>query len=353
MNMKDVVVGERYKDILVLNEENDINQKGIKFYKCQCVRCGKIFTTRKSQIGKIETCGCGRKGTPRIDLTGQRFGRLTVISPTVAEDGAAAWLCQCDCGNKVIYKARALRQSKTKSCGCLKMDVLHAKAKDLTGMNFGFLTVIKRVENIGSRTAYLCRCQCGKEKVIAALNLTTGKTISCGCYKDKRCGEKFRTHGLTETRLYNVWSGIHFRCGENSKGANRKNYFLRGIRVCDEWSGKNGFQAFHDWAYSHGYDENAPKGRCTIDRIDVNGNYEPSNCRWVSVDIQANNTTKTKYITYRGETLSLGEAASKYCIPRVVLWKRLRRGWDVETAIETPVSNSNKYITIQRKKEGK
>ena len=109
----------------------------------------------------------------------------------------------------------------------------------------------------------------------------------------------------------------------------------------------------YDWAYSHGYDENAPKGQCTIDRIDVNGNYEPSNCRWVSVDIQANNTTKTKYITYRGETLSLGETANKYHISRIVLWKRLRRGWDVETAIETPVSNSNKYITIQKKKEGK
>lgn len=169
---------------------------------------------------------------------------------------------------------------------------------DLTGHKFGRLTVLKESEHrdLDGNIYWVCKCDCGNIKNIISRSLRTGRTISCGCYNlennQKRLGQhKYnQTHGKSDTRLYYVYKTMKNRC-YNPKIPKYKNYGARGIKVCDEW--KNSFQAFYDWAISTGYDENAKYGECTIERKDVNGDYCPENCCWIPASEQAKNKTTT------------------------------------------------------------
>ena len=163
---------------------------------------------------------------------------------------------------------------------------------DLSGKRFGKLMVIERVgTDRNHRPTWKCICDCGTEKVIDGSSLRSGMTVSCGCYGKEQRLKSHITHRKTNTRLFNVWQNIKRRCYTKTNPS-YKYYGERGISVCDEWL--NSFDAFREWAYANGYDETAQKGKCTIDRIDVNGNYEPSNCRWVSMAEQNKNTRRSK-----------------------------------------------------------
>ena len=166
---------------------------------------------------------------------------------------------------------------------------------DLTGKRFGKLTVIKQAEHEGRHSYWLCSCDCGAKKVIRGTSLTSGKQISCGCVRHERLalGNKALTkHGGTNTRLYHVWRGMIDRT-ERKGNRSYKNYGARGIKICKEW--RENFDTFREWAIKNGYDETAKFGDCTIDRIDVDGNYEPNNCRWADAKTQALNTRRRKY----------------------------------------------------------
>lgn len=182
------------------------------------------------------------------------------------------------------------------------------QVKDLAGFRFGRLTVISRAENDKSGNArWLCRCECGRKKVVAGYSLTRGLTKSCGCYQKEIARENAQkniknkcmfTHGLSYDNLYIRWAAMKARC-YNPKHTSYKNYGGRGIRICDEW--RNDFSSFYEWAIHNGYRKDL-----TIDRIDNNGNYEPSNCRWVSRIVQQNNRRNTRKerffgVTERGE----------------------------------------------------
>lgn len=164
---------------------------------------------------------------------------------------------------------------------------------DLTGQRFGRLTVIERTGEQGSRSMWLCRCDCGNLSTVSVSNLRNGHTQSCGCLVPERTSQVMTKHGgkgkEKTDRLYPVWRSMKQRC-LSPKNRAFKWYGALGVTVCEEWS--KSYKAFRDWALANGYDENADRAKCTLDRIDCFGNYEPSNCRWVDMKVQARNKRK-------------------------------------------------------------
>lgn len=136
-------------------------------------------------------------------------------------------------------------------------------------------------------------------------------------------------HGLKGTRLYNIWHSMKQRC-HYSLSKDYQRYGGRGITICDEW--ENDFMSFYNWAMRNGYNSNL-----TLDRIDVNGNYEPSNCRWVSIKDQNNNRRSCKKITYNGETHNLTQWALILGINKNTLIARLNKGWPIKRAFSESV----------------
>ena len=201
---------------------------------------------------------------------------------------------------------------------------------------YGRLTVKektkKRVSGGYDVIAWKCQCECGKETIVTPSHLAIGKVKSCGCLQRDRAREANVKHGDYNERLYKIRSQMIARCySPNSQSYS--NYGGRGITVCDEWLGENGYGNFKKWALSNGYRDNL-----SIDRIDVNGNYEPLNCRWADDFIQNNNTRRNVKITYNGETHSLSEwgriKPNGLCYD--TLRSRLRDGWSIEDAFSKP-----------------
>lgn len=170
---------------------------------------------------------------------------------------------------------------------------------DLTGKRFGRLKVIKMADyRKRKRVVWTCECDCGNIIDIPGIYLTKKNgTKSCGCIVKK--------HGMFGTRLYNVWHTMKERCYVKTQ-TSYPNYGGRGIKVCEEWQE---FIPFMEWSYANGYDENAKRGECTLDRINPNGDYCPGNCRWVGWDVQANNKSSNVYIEYDGEIDTLSNHA--------------------------------------------
>lgn len=202
------------------------------------------------------------------------------------------------------------------------------KSLDLIGKRFGRLTVIDKIGTSKKtrQCIWLCKCDCGNEKEVPTSYLTSGDTTSCGCYR-KECElknlSKFwgkpRTHGLSKTRIYQIWADMKDRCN-NINSLSYKDYGKRGIKVCNEWL--NDFMNFYKWAMNNGYNE-----KLTIDRIDVNGNYEPNNCRWASWKLQANNKRTSRKITIYGETKTAYEFEKQYGIKAHLLIDRYDKGY--------------------------
>ena len=222
-----------------------------------------------------------------IDLTGQKFGRLTVLAKEgVANSGHALWLCKCDCGSTKVVSSNQLR-SGTQSCGCLQRENAAKAAR---------------------------------------------KNAHNGYRKKNNIGKEYH-------RLHQSYKDMLNRC-HSTKNRSYNQYGKRGITVCNEW--KNSFDSFKKWSLDNGYDK-----KLTLDRINVNGNYEPNNCRWISVKEQNNNRRNNVVVTYNGETMTLHELSERYTdISYKTLWARLNKGWDLSSAIETPVrrSRNGRYI---------
>ena len=161
--------------------------------------------------------------------------------------------------------------------------------------------------------------------------MTRGRIRSCGCRHEQ--------HGMTKDRLYHEWTDMRKRCSKTYIKSFPQ-YGGRGIKVCDEW--ENSFIAFRDWALANGYSDNL-----TIDRIDVNGNYEPSNCRWVTKKEQGNNKRNNRVLAHNGKTQTLTQWAEETGIPYSCLQKRIKYGWSVERILTTPVRERK----LQNKKD--
>lgn len=211
---------------------------------------------------------------------------------------------------------------------------------DITGKRFGRLVVIGEVERKGTRVFWECQCDCGNRTTVESYPLRHGATNSCGCLNNEMRIARSVTHGETETRLYRTWSHIKGRCFTPTDAA-YQNYGGRGITMCEEW--RNDFTSFRDWAQSHGYREDL-----TIDRINNNGNYEPSNCRWVSQKIQ--NRNRRDNFLYKGKCLS--DWCEETGLSHSLVLARIRRlGWSIEKALFTPARTFTRSSTKLTHKE--
>jgi len=209
-----------------------------------------------------------------------------------------------------------------------------SKRVDLTGKKFGYLTAIKPTRMTEEHSQlWLCRCDCGNFKEVEARYLKRKRPHNCGCMTKKLQSSRSENHGASGTRLYYVWYSIRCRC-EREYSSEYQNYGGRGISVCAEW--RDSFPAFQEWALSNGYDENAPRGECTIDRIDVDGDYEPSNCRWVDITTQANNRRNNRYVTIDGVTKTITEWCRETGIKSHIAYWRIKSGWEPARAVTEP-----------------
>lgn len=195
---------------------------------------------------------------------------------------------------------------------------------DLTGKRFGRLLVLGRDETKAKdgHGRWMCQCDCGNTVSVRSNNLASGHTKSCGCYKLMRTTK----HGQSKSRLYNIFNKMVSRCYDE-KFKQYNDYGGRGIRVCDEWL--YSFQSFYEWAIANGYSD-----ELTIDRINVNGDYAPNNCRWSTRKVQSNNTRRNVYYTYNRKTKTIAEWSAVTGINYNTLRARLQRyGWSIGKAL--------------------
>lgn len=264
-----------------------------------------------------------------VDLTGLRFGRLVVLHETRV-NGRKRWVCSCDCGGITTTCGQHLVSGHTKSCGCLQRDrTSEACGKDYTGARFGRLFVVEKVSNAGGSALYRCVCDCGTVAEVNGSNLVSGATRSCGCIRKEAAAKLKFSHGEHGTRIYRCWRNMLERC-ENPKCNEYPHYGRRGISVCEEWHDP---VLFFKWAKESGYRDDL-----SIDRIDVNGDYCPDNCRWADNATQARNKTNNVKITFAGRTMILADWAQETGLSAKSITYRLRHGWSVEDALTKPAS---------------
>lgn len=217
-----------------------------------------------------------------IDMSGQVYGRLTVIAPAKMGNGRTGWLCRCWCGKETTFLGSALRTGNNKSCGCLHRSGL------APGNRFGSLVVIQEVapEQWGryKKRIALCRCDCGQETTTRLEYLRSGHTSTCGCQRAEIVRGLNTTHGGSGTRLHKTWHGMKERCF-NPNTKSYQYYGAKGVTVAPEWLG---FAAFRDWALANGYRDDL-----TIERKNPFGIYEPGNCCWIPKSEQRYNRRDT------------------------------------------------------------
>jgi hypothetical protein len=306
------------------------NTKGNAIWHCEC-ECGRTKSTTSNNLIQGQTTTCGEC---LYDLTGQRFGRLVVIGQGPRKNGKRTWECKCGCGGLRTTTSSYLKSGREVSCGC------RSNIIDITGERYGRLTVLKYSHTEEGKAMWFCACECGEKTIIQGNLLRNGHTKSCGCLRLEILEATRTSHGLCnkEPRLYEIWNGIKARCNRKNHRA-YEDYGGRGIKVCPEWN--NDFKDFCEWAMKNGYEEDL-----SIDRIEVNGDYEPSNCRWTTVQEQSRNRRSNVKIEINGEIKTITEWSEISGISYSTLRNRWKKGWPTDQLF-TPVKK-NKW-NIRRK----
>lgn len=198
--------------------------------------------------------------------------------------------------------------------------------KSLVGLRSGRLLLLSHHGLIGPLHHWLCQCDCGNQVLVGVSRLNNGHTQSCGCLQKERASQAKFKHGQSNSRMQIVWSGMKARC-YYPRHKQFADYGGRGITVCERWR-----DSFLNFIADMG---ECPKGM-SIERIDNNGNYEPSNCRWATQREQCANTRRTRNLTFRGETMCVSAWARRLgCVSGSII-SRLRYGWTPEKILTTP-----------------
>ena len=336
---KEPMIGRTFGRLTVISEEGR-SKNGSITYLCSC-SCGKQVVVKGTALrnGNNLSCGCLKKEllSKRSikNLAGKTINGIKVIEEAGRTNAQKVkWLCVCpECGENFIAIGNSLVSNRVKRCPkCSKKkhaeiitEAIHNKAdryakEKLIGKKYGSLEIIKRTDkkDKNGKCLYECYCSlCGQTSLFALQNLRRRKT--CGCVKPHV------KHGLRNHRLYHTWMGMKTRC-YNPNSPEYKNYGGRGISICSKWF--SDFKVFYDWALSNGYED-----ALTIERINVNGNYEPSNCTWIPMSEQSNNTRRNNRFTYKGETLNIAQWTKKYNVGRHIIEEGVRNN-NLEAAIK-------------------
>ncbi len=211
---------------------------------------------------------------------------------------------------------------------------------DIVGQKWGRLTAVRwtgrnREGRLGqSGQIWLFSCECGGEVEVIPYAVKTGNTHSCGCLRKESTSRTFKKHGMSNSKENKTWRAMHSRCSTDPESADYEYYAARGISVCERWNDFNNFLADVGMC---------PDPTYSIDRIDNNGNYEPSNCRWASKEEQCRNTSRNRYLTLNGRTQLLVDWARELKTDQSVIRGRIdRHGWSVEEALTRPIVSRKK-----------
>lgn len=277
MKVSEIKIGETYNGVKVLEK---FREKGHTKYWCICPVCGKRFSMKAETVGIAHQCKECNANSRIVDISGKRFGRLVAIeyagkiTSEISPTTISLWKCKCDCGNQITVRYPALISSNTRSCGCL-------------------LDESRKINNVNKR-----------------------RSVS----------HDFVFEGnLDNHPLRLIWKSMLMRCN-NPHVKNYNNYGGRGIKVCDRWSGDLGFENFVN-------DMGERPDGTTLDRIDVNGNYEPSNCRWATTEQQMNNRTDNSRIILNGESITCAQLCKRYGFYRTYVTHLIHDGVDVNEVI--------------------
>ena len=203
------------------------------------------------------------------------------------------------------------------------------KKMDLVGQKFGRLLVIAKSEPLHGHVRWLCKCDCGNERIVHGSSLKSGNTTSCGCYKTENAKRLYSSVRQNNKRLYAVWNGIKQRC-LNKNNRSYSNYGGRGIKIDEEWA--RNYESFYNWAMRSGYHDGME-----IDRIDNDGDYCEDNCRFVNREVQSNNKRNVKLYEIDGVSKSLAQWCRDYNQEYYLVRQRVYKlGWPIKEALTAP-----------------
>ena len=310
-------------------DENKIIINGKKHLLCLC-KCGSVKPILEATLksNRIRDCGCGTYMLNKY--IGKNFGKLTVhecYRKRLSGRINIIAKCICECGKEKEFPISELNKGKILSCGCLNK---YKYNKIYKGKIYNGIEILEIIDE--NKIKALCKCHCGNIFETKLYNLTSKNRYIINCNKCSNTNHLQWNKANKKNRLRSIYDGMLRRCN-NKEHKDYKYYGLKGVKICQQWQGENGFYNFYEWAINNGYELNL-----TIDRINSNGNYEPNNCRWVSWQIQQNNRKSNVKFFIDNEYLSMAQISRKYNInPRTLRSRLKQQKMTIHEAISIPI----------------